>query len=307
MDIAFSDEKYVFLVVYLDDVTVFSHSDDKHLHHLRVIFQKCRKFGISLNPKKSLFTTEEGKLLGHIISKDGIEIDPSRVEAIQKIDFPSSKKEIQAFNVVKEVLLQNDLKGRRGRWIAALLEYDLEIKMTKLIKGQGLAKLMAESNLHALNINLVAALFDNKEEVDLIQIVYGVEIVFPTSLAIPVIRLLQEAGSEENDIQHRINQVIHLEQTWEEVFQNTSKLHERIKRIYDQKTKEDDFKIGDMVLRWDARNKDKGEHGRFENLWKGPYQISTFWGQNSFLSDETNGEACLRGPVNGRLLKRYLF
>ena len=41
---------------------------------------------------------DEGKLLGHIISKDGIRIDPTRVEAIQLIDLPWNKKEIQAFN-----------------------------------------------------------------------------------------------------------------------------------------------------------------------------------------------------------------
>ena len=41
---------------------------------------------------------EEGKLLGHIISKDGIRIDPSHVQAIQKIDLPRNKKEIQSFN-----------------------------------------------------------------------------------------------------------------------------------------------------------------------------------------------------------------
>jgi len=94
MDISFSDEKDVFLVVHLDYVTIFSHSNDENLHHLRVIFHKCRKFRISLNPKKSLFSIEEGKLLGHIISKDGIKIDPSWVEAIQQIDFPRSEKEI---------------------------------------------------------------------------------------------------------------------------------------------------------------------------------------------------------------------
>ena len=38
--IAFANEKNVFLVVYLDDVTILSHSDDDHLHHLRVIFQR---------------------------------------------------------------------------------------------------------------------------------------------------------------------------------------------------------------------------------------------------------------------------
>ena len=47
-----------------------------------------------------------------------------------------------------------------------MLEYDLEIKPKKLIKGQGLAKLMAESNLHALDINLIAALSEEQEEDD---------------------------------------------------------------------------------------------------------------------------------------------
>jgi len=45
---------------------------------------------------------------------------------------------------VKDVLVQTNLEGRRRKWIVAMLEYDLEIKPTKLIKGQGLARLMAE-------------------------------------------------------------------------------------------------------------------------------------------------------------------
>ena len=98
MDITFANEKDVFLVAYLNDLIVFSGSDDEHLHHLRIVFQKCREFGIYLNPRKSLFAMEEGKIIIHIISKYGIRIDPSRVEAIQQIDFPRSKNEIQAFN-----------------------------------------------------------------------------------------------------------------------------------------------------------------------------------------------------------------
>jgi hypothetical protein len=85
MDIAFVEELGKFIVIYLDDVTVFSQSNDEHLQHLRRVFEKCRKFGISLNPKKSLFRLEEGKLLGNIISKDGIKIDPSRIKATQKL------------------------------------------------------------------------------------------------------------------------------------------------------------------------------------------------------------------------------
>lgn len=46
------------------------------------------------------------------------------------------------------------------------------------------------------------------------QTVYGVDNVFPTSLAVPIMKLLQEVGSEDNDIQRWINQMIRLEQTW---------------------------------------------------------------------------------------------
>ena len=92
MDITFTNEKYVFLVVYLDDLTVLSNLDEEHLYHLKILFQHCRKYGISLNSKKIFFAMDEGKLLGHIISKEGIHIDPTRVEAIQNIDFPLSKK-----------------------------------------------------------------------------------------------------------------------------------------------------------------------------------------------------------------------
>jgi hypothetical protein len=97
MDIAFVEELGKFIVIYLDDVTVFSQSDDEHLRHIKMVFEKCRIFGISLNPKKSLFRLEEGKLLGHIISKDEIKIDPSRIEAIQKLEHPRNIKELQSF------------------------------------------------------------------------------------------------------------------------------------------------------------------------------------------------------------------
>ena len=97
MDIAFSKEIHDFLVIYLDDITIFSKSNEQHLDHLRQVFTKCRKYGISLNPKKYLFGSEEGKLLGHIISKDGIRIDPTRIEAILQMPHPRNIKELQAF------------------------------------------------------------------------------------------------------------------------------------------------------------------------------------------------------------------
>ena len=53
-------------------------------------------------------------------------------------------------NVVKSILTQLDSEGRRAKWIAVLLEYDIEIKTTKLIKGQGLAKMMTDSHCDSI-------------------------------------------------------------------------------------------------------------------------------------------------------------
>ena len=85
------------VVVYLDDVTVFSENRLDHISHLRKVLERCKKFGISLNPKNSIFALTEGILLGFVVSKEGIMIDPERIEAISKIPFPATKKSMQSF------------------------------------------------------------------------------------------------------------------------------------------------------------------------------------------------------------------
>ena len=95
MYISFVDEKDKTLVIYLEDITIFSNSDDEHVSHLLRMFKKYRKFGISLNPKNSLFSMMEGKLLRNIISQEGIKIDPKRVKDISKIELPQNKVEVQ--------------------------------------------------------------------------------------------------------------------------------------------------------------------------------------------------------------------
>jgi len=63
MDIAFQGLIGQSIVVYLDDVTIFSKKRADHLHHLKQIFKRCWKYGISLNPKKSIFTVSEATFL----------------------------------------------------------------------------------------------------------------------------------------------------------------------------------------------------------------------------------------------------
>jgi hypothetical protein len=64
---------------------------------------------------------------------------------------------------VKEILIQPDIDGKRSKWIAKILEFDLEIKPTKLVKGQGLAKLLVESNCSALGVNFIGSCSEKKQ------------------------------------------------------------------------------------------------------------------------------------------------
>lgn len=73
-------------------MTIFSTYDADHINHLRKTFIKCRRYNLSLYPKRSHFSMEEGKLLGHIVSKDGVKIEPERVVVIHNIPFPRNKK-----------------------------------------------------------------------------------------------------------------------------------------------------------------------------------------------------------------------
>jgi hypothetical protein len=100
MQIDFDDLIEKIIQIYLDDLTVYSKNRSDHFGHLRKILMRCKKFKISLNPSKSIFGITKGKLLGHIFSDSGISIDPERIVAILNIPAPTSRKEVQAFMVI---------------------------------------------------------------------------------------------------------------------------------------------------------------------------------------------------------------
>jgi hypothetical protein len=64
-------------------------------------------------------------------------------------------------SLVKDVVIQPDIDGKRSKWISKLIEFDVEIKPTRLVRGQGLAKLLAEENCKLLEITLVSVNTDN--------------------------------------------------------------------------------------------------------------------------------------------------
>jgi hypothetical protein len=79
-----------------------------------------------------------------------------------------------------------------------------------------------------------------------------------------------------------------------------------MKKSFDKHAKQEEFCVDDLVLKWDARNEDKGKHGKFDHLWSRPFRIDLYHRNNAYLLEELNGKSTGGGPVNGRFLKHYL-
>ena len=78
-----------------------------------------------------------------------------------------------------------------------------------------------------------------------------------------------------------------------------------MKENFDRKTKANDFKAGDLVLKWDETRQEKGKHGKFDALWIGPFIIAQVQQNNTFVLHNLEGEEVTGGPFNGRFLKPY--
>ena len=74
--------------VYMDDLIAKSRENESHVENLRKIFKRLRKFQLKLNPTKCTFGATFGKLLGFIINRKGIEVDPDKIKAILNLPPP---------------------------------------------------------------------------------------------------------------------------------------------------------------------------------------------------------------------------
>src|SRR3954466_15133907 len=97
MNLIFHDLLGVIVEVYIDDIVVKSDAFEPHLADLRLAFDRMKKYGLKMNPLKCAFGVSAGKFLGFIIHEDGIEIDPKNIEAIQKVEAPTCKRDMQKF------------------------------------------------------------------------------------------------------------------------------------------------------------------------------------------------------------------
>jgi hypothetical protein len=86
-----------FVKIYIDDITIFSKNLKDHIEHLEEVLSILNTSGLKLNREKCSLFRKEIKILGFVISKNGIMMDKSKVECIQKRKRPENVKQIQEF------------------------------------------------------------------------------------------------------------------------------------------------------------------------------------------------------------------
>ncbi|KAK1648386.1 hypothetical protein QYE76_066191 [Lolium multiflorum] len=206
-------------------------------------------------------------------------------------------------DVVKHMLSAPVLKGRLGKWMFALSEFDLRYQPAKAVKGQALADLIAErisTNIAALSIRAWAMFFDGSACDDGCGI--GILLVSPRraeySFSIRMIYTEEYAALMSDTIEDATELRL-----WslEKIKENKA----RVARAYNKKVRPKEFQVGDLV--WEVvlplGTRDKA-YGKWSPNWHGPYKVVQALKGNAYMLEELDGQK-FPVAVNGQHLKKY--
>ncbi|XP_017972518.1 PREDICTED: uncharacterized protein LOC18507117 [Theobroma cacao] len=97
MNRVFKPYWYKFVVVFINDILIYSKSREKHEQHLKIVLQTLKEHRLYTKFSKCEFWLESVAFLGHVVSKDGVQVDPKKVEAVEKWPRPTLVTEIRSF------------------------------------------------------------------------------------------------------------------------------------------------------------------------------------------------------------------
>jgi len=97
MNRVFRPYLYKFVVLFIDDILIYSKDRDEHADHLRMVLQTLREYHLYGKVKKCEFWLEEVTFLGHVVTKEGIKVDPQKVKAITEWSRPTNITQIRSF------------------------------------------------------------------------------------------------------------------------------------------------------------------------------------------------------------------
>ncbi|XP_074300448.1 putative mitochondrial protein AtMg00860 [Silene latifolia] len=97
MNRVFSPYLFKFVVVFIDDILVYSKTKEGHEEHLGIVLQTIRDNQLYAKLSKCEFWLEKVAFLGNVISKEGMAVDPSKIEAVSRWESPKNVVKIRSF------------------------------------------------------------------------------------------------------------------------------------------------------------------------------------------------------------------
>ncbi|PHT37291.1 DNA-directed RNA polymerase III subunit RPC2 [Capsicum baccatum] len=164
MTTMFHDMLHREIDVYVDDVIIKSKIRANRVKDLRKFFERLRKYNIKLNPAKCVFGVSSGKLLGLVVSRRGIELDPSKIKAIQDLLPPKNRTEMISLlgklNYITKFiaqltttcepifkLLKKSIVVKWTKECQELTEFDIVYVTQTAMKAQALENHLAENSI----------------------------------------------------------------------------------------------------------------------------------------------------------------
>lgn len=98
-----------FVLCYIDDILIFSPTFEVHLKHLQEVFARLKHANLKLQPSKCHFALQQLKFLGHIITREGVEVDPAKTVLLDSIQLLQLKNRSEVF-WVWQIIIENLLK-----------------------------------------------------------------------------------------------------------------------------------------------------------------------------------------------------
>eukprot|EP00253_Pinus_taeda_P031901 PITA_31901 len=222
-----------------------------------------------MNPHKCVFCIETGRLLGFVVSKAGIRVDPSKVEAIVKLPPPSTLCQLQSLQGKANFLRR--FIPNYAEIMKALWTYQTSVKTST-----GLTPF---------------------------QLVYELEAVLPIECKIPSLQIAIELLPATSEEEKHLLYLAQLDENRRDVALAIETHAKWIKAQYDRNVTLHNFLEGDLLLLYNQANDKLGDR-KFVPMWHGPFIVKRKLAKGAYELVDFDGVSLGR-PRNGLYLKRY--